>query len=616
MFRRIQRMKISTRVICLMALVLAVAVSANYVYFLRGYSESVQEGLLEKAVAFTQVAEEAKNYGANLHEEGSYDVEGLLEELEADSKGDFRDSRFFRTIPVMVGWRSAANAAEEEGIDFQVTALEARNPTLEPHEGSFRHELITKLTSEYQRDGTATVSEINEQTNALHVMRAIQLRDSCMMCHGQPGNQWDTDGDGTDVLGYPMEGWATGDMHGAWEVILPLGGVDQQLASFIQSGLLLTSVIGALGVGAFLLGLRRFLGTPLRHFSRNLEFAGQGDLTSRMPNDLPADMGQIATCFNRSFDSVESGLSNVRAGAREIDLGASQISNASQQLSSAATEQAASLQEISSSLEQISSMSEQNSDNSKMANNLAQEARNSAEKGEKNMGAMLQAMKDIRSSSEEISRVIKVIDDIAFQTNLLALNAAVEAARAGESGKSFAVVAEEVRDLAQRCAEAARNTAEMISRSSERAEKGASLSTSVSENLEDIVEQVEKVNNLASEISAASAEQANGINHITRGVRQLDEVVQLTASSSEELAANAEETSGQVAGIRRLVEAFKVRERRQCGNRTEMPALDLTSDPSLTPVEPMAEPPMAPSEVQEPSFDQEIRLVRANSHRS
>jgi methyl-accepting chemotaxis protein len=253
-------------------------------------------------------------------------------------------------------------------------------------------------------------------------------------------------------------------------------------------------------------------------------------------------------------------IAALSGGSEQTSSAAGQVSSASQSLAQGASEQAAAIEETTSSVEEMSSMTKQNAGNANEAKKLAGSARASADKGTEAMTRMGRAIDDIKKSSDETAKIIKTIDEIAFQTNLLALNAAVEAARAGEAGKGFAVVAEEVRNLAMRSAEAAKNTANMIEGSVKNADHGVQISKEVAQILGDIAEGNRKVNDLVGEISAASNEQAQGIEQISTAVGQMDSVTQQnaanaeeSASASEELAAQAEELNKMVAELRGLV---------------------------------------------------------------
>ncbi len=329
---------------------------------------------------------------------------------------------------------------------------------------------------------------------------------------------------------------------------------------------MLRSFVTAMVAVVALIGLILFaasqITTPLNRIVIRLKdiAEGDGDLTQRVDQDRKDEIGELGRWFNTFVSKIEGIIGEVATGARQIDAGSNQVSASSQTLSESASEQAASLEEISSSLEEIRSMAGQNSASAQEATGLAGESQGSADKGHQEMVHMAGAMDEIKSSSAEISKIIKVIDEIAFQTNLLALNAAVEAARAGEAGKGFAVVAEEVRNLAQRSAEAAKNTGAMIQTASSRADNGVAIAGRVSDTLEEIVASTKKVNTLLSEIAIASQGQADGIAEVNKGVGQLDSVTQQNAGNSEQLASAAQETAAQATTLRDLVGQFTVSE--------------------------------------------------------
>jgi methyl-accepting chemotaxis protein len=244
---------------------------------------------------------------------------------------------------------------------------------------------------------------------------------------------------------------------------------------------------------------------------------------------------------------------SLSAGAEQTTSAAGQVSAASQSLAEGASEQAASLEETSSSLEEMSSMTKRNAETAGKVKELGSQARQAGDLGVQDMTAMVAAMDDIKRSSDDIAKIIKTIDEIAFQTNILALNAAVEAARAGEAGMGFAVVADEVRSLAQRCAQAAKETAGKIEDAVQKSAKGAEISAKVAKSLEEIVGKARQVDEMAGEVAAASQEQSQGISQVNTAVTEMDKVTQSNAASAEESASAAEEMTAQAEALKEAV---------------------------------------------------------------
>jgi methyl-accepting chemotaxis protein len=265
----------------------------------------------------------------------------------------------------------------------------------------------------------------------------------------------------------------------------------------------------------------------------------------------------VALLLSHSIASVIKGESaNLLASAQQVTSASTQLSETSQSLAAGSSEQAASIEETGASLEELSGMTRNNTEHIDRSNTLARETRAAADRGVTDMQSMSAAMEAIKTSSDDIAKIIKTIDEIAFQTNILALNAAVEAARAGEAGMGFAVVADEVRNLAQRCSQAAEETTAKIEGAIGRTTQGVELTAKVARALNGIVAKARQMDELAAEVATAAREQTEGISQINSAVAQMDKVTQSNAANAEESAAAAEELNAQAETMKQSVVAL------------------------------------------------------------
>lgn len=500
---------ISSKFIVIIVLSITITVFVGFFTLSSILEKSVAKGFREEMRAVLLQAESTTDHMSNLGQSGAFDFEHKLkEDLERVGVANYRQSLLYKTVPVVSAWDSVRKAIKDTKIQFRIVRDNARNSENTP-KNDYERQILSKL--ETSRD--EEFFEVNRKNGVIAYARPVILSQSCMSCHGDPSMS--PTGDGKDILGFRMEGWKPGERRGIYLLTAPISEIDEPTRQGFFTALLWTTPVA---VGILFVAL--------------------------------SFVGRINKDLNKTIHSL--GESSTQLTDASV-----QISEASATLAEGASEQAASLEETSASLEEISSMTKRNAENAQNARELSRSAREAAELGASNVQEMSQAMADIQAASANISKIIKTIDEIAFQTNILALNAAVEAARAGEAGMGFAVVADEVRALAQRSAQAARETAERIEDSIRKSINGVTISEKVSKNLEDIVQRIRNVDELVAEIAAASREQSQGIEQVNTAVNQMDKVIQKNAAHSQEFAAAASQLQQQSAMLKEAISGLR-----------------------------------------------------------
>ena len=301
------------------------------------------------------------------------------------------------------------------------------------------------------------------------------------------------------------------------------------------------------------------MGRAMDDFADNLRDEVLGAFNSLAEGDFTfRAKGLIREPLERANASMCELLTRIQTAGEQIASGSAQISDSSQALSQGATESSASLQQITATMSVMDGQTRQAAESAGQADHLATRAKTAAEKGNERMQQMMDAIAEISASGQNISKIIKTIDEIAFQTNLLALNAAVEAARAGQHGKGFAVVAEEVRNLAARSAKAAQETSDLIEGSVQKTRNGTEIAGETEKALKEIVDGIVSATDLVKGIAAAAGEQVEKIGQVCIGLEQIDSVTQQNTASTEESAAAAEELASQADALRQMLSRFRI----------------------------------------------------------
>jgi methyl-accepting chemotaxis protein len=484
--------------------VLATVAAIGTVYFI-SHANRVNE-LKSLMSSMIQQAEAVTVSMDSLHQNGAFNHDLLAKSIQ--NTKDIRNTVFYQAIPVVAGWSSLRPVIASRGFEFLTPTrpgVAARNPANATQEFDAAFRAFAAGQPEYFLEDT--------QTNTVILARPARMSAGCLACHGDVTTS--PTHDGRDVLGFAMENLHAGDIKGAFVLKAPMTRDPVVLASMEKmsmAGFLVLVFV----VGGFWALNRKLIVLPLQAIGQEL---------------------------TQGSERIRSASDSLAAGSQSIAAGA--------------TEQAASIEEMSAATTEIDSMTQRSTDHSRATAQQVVETHKSVSEANDKLRLMMISMREISATSDKISKINKVIDEIAFQTNILALNAAVEAARAGEAGMGFAVVADEVRTLAQRSAQSAKDTAELIQESIDRAREGSSNLEGVARAILNVTRLSDNVKMQIEQVTSASEEQMRGIQEISSGIRQMEQVTQSAAGNAEENAQATDKLLNEAESLDEIVQRLR-----------------------------------------------------------
>jgi|GEM_PF-1138069 len=584
-----RRTKVSTKLTVVVVGILVTVVTVVYSLFLYKFKQSMEYAMVEKASAFTALAEEAENHTASLIRLGLIDIDAMLDEASAAISGGahYNTTRCYQAIPVVAGWTAAEQAAEREGLAFRVTSFNTNKPDSEPRPGSFRAQLLRDLEAQVASGGADSISRIDSKGNAFVYMRAIKYNDSWSVLRGSRSENGSRESAGYQMFGFNMQNLRQGEMFGAYELEMPLSIVDDQVAAFVIEGLIVEIPIVAGAIGLFIFLLRIAMSKPLNRLAEVArEIATTKNLRRRVALNREDEIGMVANSFDDLVASLQSVVSEVVQTSQSVAASSTEIAASAEEMAQTLTTQemsasqvAAAIAEMSSSVAEVAS---QGGEAAASAQQSGQRATGGGEIVQRTVSEMALINDEVASAASEVNElsakatnigeVLEVINAIADQTNLLALNAAIEAARAGEHGRGFAVVADEVRKLAERTQQATlevassisaiqdgtRTTVERIQRCTERVSAGTGLAQEAGAALQEIVDSASEVERLIQSISAATTQQAGASEEVTSSMENISSGTRETSMAAKQAAEAAASLSSESERLRALVSAFTV----------------------------------------------------------
>lgn len=507
----------------------------------------------------------------------------ILRKLTADSEEE-RQEKILAAVPVVTAWEAAKAKAKEGGFEFRTPREGARNPDNDPDA------VETQALAWFRANPDADeYYVVDDSINAVRYFRPVRLGKMCLYCHGDPARAqalWGR-GDGKDITGFKMDGKRVGDLHGAFEIIRPLAAADAATSErLLVSSELVLAILAAI-VGFMWWLTLRLVSRPIDDAVQRMERAERdGDLTVTLDDDRADELGRLAGGFNRFVGRIRALVNDVSGSAQQLASAAEEMSVVTEQTTRGMLVQQSETDQVATAINEMSATVEEVARSAAAASEAARQSDVASAKGKQVVQETISAIDAlageveraaevihrVENHSEEIGAVVDVITGIAEQTNLLALNAAIEAARAGEQGRGFAVVADEVRSLANKTQESTETIRQMIERlqtgasdavevmaqGRTRAQASVGKAADAGAALDDITAAVTRITDMNAQIASAAEEQSSVAEEINRNVVNISQVSEQTAAGARQSAAASEELAQLAVRLRQQLEGFKV----------------------------------------------------------